>query len=110
MTSGSEMNEETTRRIVRESMLHTSEEFTRELMHKIARKNALRREFAMAFMAGCFCCVFILVSFAAASFEFAVLNFHFPAIYIKSVGVTIVIILLNRLIAIREALASKGWR
>jgi len=93
-----------------ERSAYTSEEFTRELMHKIARKNALRREFAMAFMAGCFCCVFILVSFAAASFEFAVLNFHFPAVYIKSVGIATVIILLNRLMGIREALASKGWR
>lgn len=100
------MNEDTTRALVKAGMLHTSDEFARELMYKLERRNALRREFAKAFMVGCSCCVFILVLFAATSHAVTVFSLHFPAFNVKLIGVIVVVGLLNRLIAMKEALAA----
>lgn len=47
MTSNTEIKEKSTRRIIRESTLHTSEEFTKKLMHRIELKNAVRRQFVL---------------------------------------------------------------
>lgn len=106
MTLKSDMNEDTTRGIVRESLLHTSDKFTQELMLKVKRKNALRNEFSTAFLIGCSCCVFILFLVVVSPSQITFFHLQVPSFYTKLLGIISTFSLLNKLIAMKKALAA----
>lgn len=106
MTSKSEMNEDTTRGLVKAGMQYTSDDFTRELMRRIAVKQALRRDFNSAFKIGCGCCVLMLMLLVAHSNIVSIFSLNFDPLYIKLMGAIVVFGLLNRLISIKEMLTA----
>jgi hypothetical protein len=98
------MNEDKTRDLIKDSLLHTSDQFTENFMRRVEFRDSLRRNFFRIFVISCLCCmIFVfLISKIKSNFAFPYIQLHIPHLTIQISGVLFVFALLNRLILLRE--------
>lgn len=100
------MNESKTKGLIQNSILHTSNAFTKKLMEKIEIKKNRAKALRNAIIVACLLCGILLVVITLAPSDFSLLRFQIklPLLLIKVIGAMFVFIILNKLLSLRAQL------
>lgn len=104
------MNEDKTGKLIKESLLHPSDQFTDELMQKVEAYQRIRNLFTRVFTLSCFGCAlflfFVFVIKIPTTIDLLKFHVKLPPLSIKVAGIVFVLVIFNRLLMLREKLLT----
>src|SRR5688572_13965468 len=98
------MNDDKTRDLIKNGLLHTSDQFTENLMRRVEIRISLNRKFSGIFLISCLCCIIFVFLILKIKSNFAFPNIQLQISYLgfKIAGATFSFVLLNKLLVLRE--------
>lgn len=98
------MTDDETRKLIQQSIIRTSDEFTDELMHKVELQKNAEKKIKTHFLIACLICVALILFISRFSFviNFLSVQVALSPVTIRVLGSLFVFIVLNRLIVLRR--------
>lgn len=104
------MTDDEIRKLIKKSVIRTSDKFTDELMHKVELQSNAEKKTKIHFLIACLACVFLFpfVFKLSLGINFLNVQLNLSPVIIRILGSLFIFIALNRLIILRGELLKAG--